>query len=147
MCSLKLLSTYHMPACDSNQCCHGSSQSEPPPAACCLGNNWLSGSLPSLLVQGATVNSSFSILWKLFNWPKQRNWLIIVRSGITNYVTSPSEHQSFNLLSWLHFRCQILALNDYVSLAGRGCSPWDPHSFPSLPQTGVLPYLASIALL
>lgn len=58
------IAVYRRPAQgDRNRCCHGNSQSVPLPAARCLGNNWLFGSLPSLRVQGATVNSSLSILW------------------------------------------------------------------------------------
>ena len=46
----------------------------------------------------------------------KRNWLITVRSQIINYVTATSEHPPFNLLSWLLYRCQILSLDDCISL-------------------------------
>lgn len=128
-----MLTIYLTPAYDCNQCCHGSGQCEPPPAACYPGNNWLLGSFPCLLAQGATMNNGLLILQKLYNWPEQRNWFMDAESGIINsHVISPSEQQFLNLFSWLHFICQILALNEGMNRR----NPRDPHSFPSLHKLG-----------
>ena len=225
------IAIYRRPAQgDRNRCCHGNSQSVPPPAACCLGNNWLFGSLPSLRVQGATVNSSLSILWKLFSWATQKKlthnckisdyklchhnfraaaakslqscptlcnprdgsppgspvpgilqartlewvavsfsnawkWKLKVKalspvwpsstpwtaafqappsmgfsrqeywSGVPLLSPTTSEHPSFDLLSWLLYRCQILSLDACVSLE-KGVVPETHIAFQACHELG-----------